>query len=693
MKKDLKEAEASHDPSIEANDELMALLNEAALLLTQINPGDLQLLVQLSKLLTRAAEACGDNTRTYDVLSRAVTCLDDALLETRELGPVLEEVGELIESAICGTDPEASTPTTVENESDGLPPDADLELLSEWVVETLEYLDAAEGALLALETEPTDAEAINVVFRAFHTIKGTAAFLGLDKIVDLAHHAESLLSRVRDGAAPFTGDYADLSLRAADLLREMVHGVQAALQGEALVVPAEYAGILDQLKARDEGDGPVVPDDHPAPRPAVATPSTKGGEPEPSPRQPDRNGAARRSIGAEQADSTVRVRTDRLDRLFDLVGELVVAQSMIAADETLTSGKHHQLEEKVEQASKLVRELQDLSTAMRMVPLQGTFRRLTRLVRDLSRATSKRVELIMEGEETEIDRNMVDIIADPLVHMVRNAIDHGIETPAERRAAGKPETGIVRLAAYHQGGNVVVELSDDGRGLDREAITARAVSRGLIEKGAELSDSEIYSLIFAPGFSTAERVTDVSGRGVGMDVVRRNIESLQGRVDVSSERGRGSTFTFRLPLTLAITEGMLVRVGDERYIVPTGHIYRSFRPQAGMLSTVVGKGEVVMHHGQIIPLVRLHRLFEIADAEEDPTHATLMLVGDGTRRGALMVDEILGQQQFVAKPLGEGLGTIAGLAGGAILGDGRVGLIIDVTSLLATLLPNATLVY
>lgn len=692
MKKDLKEADASFDTSSGADDELMALLNEAALLLTQINPGDLQQLVQLSKLLTRAEASCGENSRARDMLSRAITCLDDALLEARELGPVLDEVGELIEAAIYGTDPETITPEAVEHDPDGLPPDADIELLSEWVVETLEYLDAAEGALLALETEPTDAESINVVFRAFHTIKGTAAFLGLDKIVDLAHHAESLLSRVRDGEVSFTADYADLSLRAADLLRDMVHGVQTAMQGGALIVPAGYAEIMGQLRARDDGDEPV-PDDQPVPQPVVATPSTNDSEPERSPRQPDSNGAARRSSGAEPADSTVRVRTDRLDRLLDLVGELVVAQSMIAADETLTSGKHHQLEGKVEQASKLVRELQDLSTAMRMVPLQGTFRRLTRLVRDLSRATSKRVELIMEGEETEIDRNMVDIIADPLVHMVRNAIDHGIETPAERRAAGKAETGIVRLAAYHQGGNVVVELSDDGRGLDRDAITARAVSRGLIEKGAELSDSEIYSLIFAPGFSTAERVTDVSGRGVGMDVVRRNIESLQGRVDVSSEPGLGSTFTFRLPLTLAITEGMLVRVGRERYIVPTGHIYRSFRPQAELLSTVIGKGEVVLHHGQVIPLVRLHRLFDIADAEEDPTQATLMLVGDGTRRGALMVDEILGQQQFVAKPLGEGLGTIAGLAGGAILGDGRVGLIIDVTSLLATLQASAALTY
>jgi two-component system chemotaxis sensor kinase CheA len=604
------------------------------------------------------------------------------MLESRELGPALEEVGELIEAAMYAADETPAAPSAARENPGGLPAEADIELLSEWTVESLEYLDAAENALLALETEPTDAEAINVVFRGFHTIKGTAAFLGLEMIVDLAHYAESLLSRVRDGEVPFTPDYADLSLRTADLLRELVHGTQAALGGEQFPLPEGYAEILEKLIAYDEDSNIVLDDQHATPS-LVASIPPKGSRPAQPPYQQKRDTAKRRPTSADIADSTIRVRTDRLDRLMDLVGELVVAQSMIAQDDTLTSGQHLQLEGKVDLASKLVRELQGLSTAMRMVPLQGTFRRLARLVRDLSRATSKQVELITEGEDTEIDRNMVDIVADPLVHMVRNAIDHGIELPDERRAIGKPESGIVRLAAYHQGSSVVVELSDDGRGLDREAIAARAVSRGLIETGDELSDSEIYRLIFAPGFSTAEQVTDVSGRGVGMDVVRRNIESLQGRVDVSSEPGRGSTFTFRLPLTLAITEGMLVRVGSERYIVPTGHIYQSFRPQAKTISTVIGKGEVVLHHGQIIPLVRLHSLFDITDAEADPTHATLMLVGDTTRRGALLVDDILGQHQFVAKPLGEGLGAIDGLAGAAVLGDGRVGLILDITSLLS----------
>jgi two-component system chemotaxis sensor kinase CheA len=268
--------------------------------------------------------------------------------------------------------------------------------------------------------------------------------------------------------------------------------------------------------------------------------------------------------------------------------------------------------------------------------------------------------------------------------MVRNALDHGVESPEERERAGKPRQGHVRLSAYQSGGSVIVELQDDGRGLVREKIARKAIEKGLIDSDKGLSDGDVFALIFAPGFSTADKLTDVSGRGVGMDVVKRNIESVRGRVDITSTPGEGTTFYVRLPLTLAVTDGMLVRVGGERYIVPTTNIHMSFRPEPSMLQSVGGRGEVVMLRGEVLPVVRLHRLFDVAGAEHDPTSALLMIVGDGRqRRSALLVDELVAQQQVVAKSLGDGVGAVPGIAGGAILGDGRVGLILDVAEIVA----------
>lgn len=382
-------------------------------------------------------------------------------------------------------------------------------------------------------------------------------------------------------------------------------------------------------------------------------------------------------------DTSLRVRTERLDRLINMVGELVIAQSMVAQDTTIHQIGNHELLKKVTHAGKIVRELQDLTMSMRMVPLKSAFQKMARLARDLAHKNQRQVNFIAEGEETEIDRNMVDIISDPLVHMVRNAIDHGIEPPEVREANGKLAAGMLRLAAYHSGGDVVVELQDDGKGLDRAKIFEKAVDKGLIDADKILSDSEVYDLIFIPGFSTADKITDISGRGVGMDVVKRSIEALRGRVEIASEAGRGTKFIVRLPLTLAITDGMLVQVGSERYIIPTVNIKLSFRPDAQSLSTVAGRAEMVMLRGELMPLFRLHRLFEIANAVEDPIRGLLVVVGDGNRRCALLVDELLSQQQVVAKTLGAGLGRIQGVSGGAILGDGRVGLILDPSEIVA----------
>ncbi len=576
---------------------------------------------------------------------------------------------------------------------EGLPADADPTLLGDFVTESRDLVEASEAALLELEIDPDSVEAVNTVFRAFHTVKGTSGFLGIKLLTEVAHRAENLLSRMRDREIRCAGGYADLALRSTDMLKELVERVHGALNGEPLTAPDGYADLLavlaDPEAAGVNGDfavgGTAEPDetDQVAPageasNPANAVAAATANEAGRGVR------SARKTAGGDaSSDSSVRVRTDRLDRLIDMVGELVIAQSMVAQDPLVRGGQQVDLQRKVSHAGKIVRELQDLSMSMRMVPLKATFQKMNRLVRDLAHKSGKKVEFIASGEETEIDRNMVDVIGDPLVHMIRNAVDHGIERPESRQASGKAAGGTVWLSAFHAGGNVVVRMEDDGKGLDREKIVQKAVDRGLIESDKNLTDTEVWNLIFEPGFSTAERITEVSGRGVGMDVVKRAITSLQGRVEIASSAGLGTTFSVKLPLTLAITDGMLIRVGEQRYILPTVSIQMSFRPEPGSVSTVTGRGEMVLLRGRLIPIIRMHRLFRIPGANEDVSQALLVIVDDGARHSAVMVDELLGQQQVVAKSLGEGFGRIGGVSGGAILGDGRVGLILDPAGLAA----------
>ena len=582
---------------------------------------------------------------------------------------------------------------------DQLPDDADRDLLPDFITESNECVVNAEVALLQLEAFPDDEEAINTVFRAFHTVKGTSAFLGLPRIAAFAHEAESLLSRVRDKEIAYTKGCADLSLRSADMLKALLVSAETALNGNGkLPLPDGYHELLDALAGYDparDADGVMLPVTPAAPA-ATGAAWSAGADSDDIFPVPTGSSAAAASATAvpavgngnkprveSNADATIRVRTDRLDRMIDMVGELVIAQSIIAGDELLGTGKQHDLLRKVTHAGKIVRELQDLSMSMRMVPLRATFQKLTRVVRDTASKASKTVQFVTEGDDVEIDRNMVDVLGDPLVHMVRNAVDHGVEGPDEREANSKPRLGVVRLHAYHASGNVVVELKDDGRGLHRDKIVKKAIEKGLIESDKGMTDSDVFNLIFAPGFSTAEQITDISGRGVGMDVVRRNLEKIRGRIDITSAPGKGTTFAIHLPLTLAVTDGMLVRVGEERFVIPLTHIHMSFRPEPAMLSTVVGRGEVVLLRGELLPIIRLHRLFDVTNAVQSPLDGLLMIVGDGDRRSALLVDDLLGQQQVVAKTLGDGLGKVPGVTGGAILGDGRVGLILDVSETVA----------
>jgi two-component system chemotaxis sensor kinase CheA len=375
-----------------------------------------------------------------------------------------------------------------------------------------------------------------------------------------------------------------------------------------------------------------------------------------------------------------------LDRLIDTIGELVILEQAI----TQSSGPRRKLDAAVEERysalDKITREVQGIGTALRMVPIRGTFQRMARVVRDIARKQNKLAKLVTIGEEAEIDRSLVDAISDPLIHIICNAVDHGVEaTPDERERAGKPREATITLRAYHRGGSVFIEITDDGRGLNRDRILAKSIERGLVQPGAVLTDGIIFGMIFEPGFSTADKVTDVSGRGVGMDVVKRTVESLRGRVDITSTPGQGTTISLRLPLTLAIIDGMVVRTGHERSVVPSTSIVRSVSVQPAGLKSVQARGELFVQDGEMIPALRLGR---VVGLRGDSTSAIAVIVEDEGRRFALLVDEVVGQQQIVIKSLGPLMDQVKTIAGGAIMPDGTAGLILSLTGIATSMLDS-----
>jgi two-component system chemotaxis sensor kinase CheA len=389
------------------------------------------------------------------------------------------------------------------------------------------------------------------------------------------------------------------------------------------------------------------------------------------------------ATAAPRADAaSIRVQTDKVDKLVNLVGEMVITQSMLAQIASkFTLGQLSQLTEAVGAMERHTRDLQERVMAVRMQPIKTVFTRFHRLVRDLAGTLGKQIALEVSGEETELDKTVIDRIGDPLTHLVRNSVDHGVELPETRRAAGKPEQGVVRLHAFHQGGSIFIEVEDDGQGLDKARIRSKAVENGLVKDGEPLTDDQLYALIFRPGFSTAERVTDVSGRGVGMDVVQRNIRALGGQVAITSVRGAGTKFTIKLPLTLAILDGLSVQVGDETYIIPLVNITESIRPKVGQVQSIVGEGEVVNVRGRVLPIVRLYEVLAVTPRVTDPTQSLLVIVENGRNQVALLVDELVGQHQVVIKSLETNYQRVDGVSGATIMGDGRVALILDVPGL------------
>ena len=583
---------------------------------------------------------------------------------------------------------------------------SDIELANDFIAEAQEHFDMADEHLLILEKNPAAFDSIGAVFRSFHTLKGVAGFLGLTPIGELAHAAETILDEIRKGQRSFSDAAVELTFGALDLLKLMMNDLRDSLHRDGIMkVRAELPGLIQKLHALQAT--PAAPAATPLPPPAPVSPVTPLPPPPPpphampaaadpartviSPPPPPPSEPEPESDGGEtipQVHSvhtptqTMKVDAYRIDQLLDMIGELVIIESIVAGDPEIRAINSLRIEKNLALLGKITRSLRDTGMSMRMVPVDPVFKKMARLVRDLARKSGKQVELIIKGGDTEIDKGMVEKLGDPLVHMIRNSMDHGIEPAEERIALGKPAQGHIELRAHHVGGNIHIDIEDDGRGLNREAIVQRGIERGLIPSAEGMSDQDIYALIFQPGFSTAKQITEISGRGVGMDVVKRNIESLRGNVLIHTTPGQGSLFTLALPLTTAIIDGMLVRVAQETYIMPTLSILESFRPEPGQVHAVTGRGEMVSFRGNLLPLFRLSRLLGASNAEADPLKSIVIVAEEYGKQWGLMVDDLLGQQQIVIKSLGEGLGQTAGVVGASILADGHPGLILDVADVI-----------
>ncbi len=574
--------------------------------------------------------------------------------------------------------------------------DDDMEILTDFISEAEENLDTIEVSLIELEQDPVNTDIINDIFRPFHTIKGVSGFLSLTKINKLAHATENLLDSARSGDFIINHTVTDTILASVDTLKALLGRVRQGIQtgyresdddididslrsrlkqlqisltkgekeplGEILVRKKELSqSDLDQAleiqnKNSEKKLGEILIEEKKVEPKQVAS------------------ALMEQSPVKKKMDVQVKVSTQKLDDLVDYAGELVIAQSMLrqqTKEDALVS-------KTVSQLGQIVNNMQNIAMSMRMIPIKATFMKMIRLVRDLSRKSGKDIHLSMTGEDTEIDRNVVDALYEPMVHMIRNACDHGIEATSERSKAGKPAQGNIHLRAYHKGGNIVIEIEDDGKGLDKDKILEKAKSTGLIKGDEQMTDTQVFDLIMQPGFSTAKEITDVSGRGVGMDVVKDGIEKFRGHLNIDSKKGNGTKFIISLPLTLAIIDGMLVGVDDERYVIPTIAIQKAFKPGQGEYFTVEGKGEMVKDRGSLIPLIRLNEIYGTSNNKKSIEACLVVVVESKEEKRAILIDELLGKDEYVIKSLGRSMDDIQGIAGGAILADGKVGLILDV---------------
>ena len=567
------------------------------------------------------------------------------------------------------------------------------EMIKRFTDEAMDTFEEAETTLLQMELRPNDKELIEQVFRNFHSFKGNAGFFGYADFEKLSHKAENLLDSVRDGRSSASPAIISVLLSVVDVLRIGVHGLE---KGELISIPnlAQLLRAMDEVETGsvEQASTATATDNDQETEKVASKPSQpKNGnsvekdEGQDAPTGGGRNGGAdKKSAAASQM--ALRVDVEKLDQLLDLVGEMVISVSMVSNSPDLVGLNLDRFEKSIMHLTKITRDIQDVSMSMRMIPLSGVFRKMVRLVRDVSMKENKKVDLEIIGEETEVDKTIIEQISDPLVHLIRNAVDHGVESPAARVAAGKSETGRVTLEAKHSAGEVWILIKDDGNGINRDKLLKKAIERGIANEDAYgWKDEDVYKLVFEPGLSTAAQVSSISGRGVGMDVVKRNIEKLRGRIDIRSTPGAGTIFILRIPLTLAIIDGMIVQVGDIKYAIPITSINESLRPAENQITVTPEGLELLNVRHQLLPVIRLHEVYKVKHARTRLTEGILIVVEHDLKKYCLFVDEMVGQHQIVIKGLPEYFGRIRGVSGFAILGDGEISTILDIAGLVSSM--------
>ncbi|MFT7412870.1 MAG: two-component system chemotaxis sensor kinase CheA [Paraglaciecola sp.] len=600
--------------------------------------------------------------------------------------------------------------------------------------ESQEHLDSMEQQLMALDLISPDAEQLNSIFRAAHSIKGGSGIFGFDALTGLTHIMESLLDKARRGTADLNEAIVNVLLKTVDLLKTTLEtyrnkkevdqqSIDKGIDCLESVLNDENTSNSNTQGTNDDGFGFFEPETTAKLSPENSvdiegfgffdelqpisqesndsfgffeTPSVKTNEndnrtvlkPNVQASSLEKKQLTNTSEQTKKTAESTSIRVDigKIDSLVNLVGELVITQSMLTMIGSEVTGEiEDKLHTALAELQRNTREIQESVMSMRMLPMSVTFNRFPRVVRDLSSKLGKKVDLVMEGANTEIDKGMIEKLVDPLTHLVRNSIDHGIETIDERLALGKSERGTVILRAEQRGGSIEISITDDGAGLNREKILAKATENRL-EHDPDMPDTQVWALIFEAGFSTAAKVTDVSGRGVGMDVVKRNIETIGGRIEIESTLGKGSSFHIHLPLTLAIVDGMCVSVGDQIFVVPLMSIIESIQPSKDQIKDI-SNDNLLWIREQYWPLIHLHKTMQIDNAILEPDKAIVVLIESSKKRFALLVDSLVGQQQVVIKSLEKHYKRVPGVAGATIMGDGGVAMILDVESLASLVKP------
>ncbi|NDJ28092.1 hybrid sensor histidine kinase/response regulator [Campylobacter sp. MIT 12-8780] len=603
------------------------------------------------------------------------------------------------------------------------------EILEDFLVEAFELVDQIDHDLVELEANPGDLELLNSIFRVAHTVKGSSSFLNFDVLTKLTHHMEDVLNKARHGDLKITPDIMDVVLESIDKMKTLLNCIRD--NGNDTAIGMDIAPICAKLTAISEGNGTSaeatqqesaseVKKEEPAPEPEkevnvnelsdaeveaeierllkarkaedqARRQEKQKNNPAPAKPAPAANAPAAKKVPAQGGssgaamDQTIRVEVKRLDHLMNLVGELVLGKNRLLkiyddVEERYEGEKFlEELNQVVSQLSVITTDVQLAVMKTRMQPIAKVFNKFPRVVRDLSRELGKQIELEISGEETELDKSIVEEIGDPIMHMIRNSCDHGVEEPSVRAAAGKPEKGIVQLKAYNEGNHIVIEITDDGKGLDANMLKQKALEKNLIteKEASQMTDKEAFALIFKPGFSTAAKVTNVSGRGVGMDVVKTNIEKLNGVIEIDSEFGKGSVFKLKIPLTLAIIQSLLVGTQEEYYAIPLASVLETVRVPIDSIYTIEGKN-VLRLRDEVLSLVRLSDVFGVKQILESESQTYVVVIGVAESKLGIIVDTLVGQEEIVIKSMGDYLQNIQGIAGATIRGDGRVTLIIDV---------------